>query len=229
LWEGKWYMLDRYELSQEIKIVGKAIGFQEVGISLALPSFHFPFYERWLEKGYHGKMMYLKKHEPIKKDPRHLFPQAKSIISCALKYKTYSEWGDEYHVVMKKKLKELFNKIQEFAPEVKGYVCCDTAPLLEKSFAQCAGLGWIGKNTLLIHPHYGSHVFLGEILINIELERDPLLVNQCGSCQKCVEACPTKAFMAPYELDARRCISYEAPGCEVCQEVCPWNKEKNFS
>ena len=154
-------------------------------------------------------------------------------------------WGDDYHSILKHNLEKLLEFIQNESPTpVAGKVCVDTVPILEKIYGKYAGFGWIGKNTCLLNPSYGSWFFLGEILLNLDLEYDPPVPDRCGTCTRCLAACPTKALVAPYILDARRCISYltielknSIPqelrpaigknifGCDRCQEVCPWNQK----
>ena len=183
-------------------------------------------------------------------------PEAKSVISLSMNYFTGNSstnknigkisnyaWGDDYHQIIKPRLYELLNSIKSKQPNTKGVVCVDTSPVMEKTWAQIGGLGWIGKHTNLITRDYGSWIFLGEVLLNIELEYDmPFIEDLCGSCTACMDACPTNAFPKPYVLDASKCISYltiehrgDLPiemenklsgwiyGCDICQEVCPWN------
>ncbi len=258
-----------------IKKAAKEIGFHRVGITLAEPPLaepplaepheHLNFYKKWISKGYHGEMAYLEKHLPIKSDPKKLLPSVRSIICCALSYKTEPQlaepplaeaenpsykgalvsnyaWGDDYHEVMRKKLEQLVSRLRGMVPDLEARVYVDTGPLLERSLAARAGLGWIGKNSCLIDQTYGSYLFLGEILTNLDLEEDKPETDHCGSCTRCIDACPTGALVEPYTLDARRCISYLtiekrgefaewekkviSPylyGCDICQQVCPWN------
>ncbi|MBI2646688.1 MAG: tRNA epoxyqueuosine(34) reductase QueG [Deltaproteobacteria bacterium] len=248
------------KVTEKVKDLAFAEGFHLVGVSSVEPqSEHLEFYKTWLQKGLGGQMEYLQRHFEKKKNPRSLYPDAKTILCCALSYKTSFEnpscvsmekgtisnyaWGDDYHEVMNEKLKALLSQIQALIPGAQGEVVVDTAPLLERSFAQQAGIGWIGKNTCVIHPHFGSYIFLGEILLNIDLKKDLLELDHCGSCTRCLEACPTQA-LTPYELDATRCIAYLTNekrgefskeeksmigqhifGCDICQQVCPWNEK----
>ncbi len=252
-------MLYKNKITEKIKALALAQGFHLVGITSAQPQDqHVRFYETWLQKGFSGEMDYLRRHLEKKKDPRSLYPQVRSIVCCALSYKTSFEnpshvekekgiisnyaWGEDYHSVIKEKLEILLSRIQEVIPEVQGRVYVDTGPLLERSLAQQAGVGWIGKNTCVIHPRLGSYLFLGEILLNHDLEKDEAHVDHCGSCTLCLDACPTGALSEPYELDARKCIAYltiekkgefskeeksmvgqHIFGCDICQQVCPWN------
>ncbi len=244
------------KLSQWIKEEAKNIGFHLVAITGADCHPDFEIYQQWIQKDGHADMQYLKRHLEKKSDPRHILSSAKSIICCALSYKTSFQngippkdcglisnyaWGQDYHFVMGEKLELLFKKIKSRIPSVEGKWYSDTGPILERSFANRAGLGWIGKNTCLINPDFGSYIFLGEILINLELDLDSPQTDHCGSCTKCLKACPTGA-LSPYELNVKDCISYltiekrgpfnEAEkskvshyvfGCDICQEVCPWN------
>jgi epoxyqueuosine reductase len=257
--------MNRKLLFDEIKKAAKEIGFHKVGITnaeppLAEPHEHLNFYKKWISKGYHGEMAYLEKHLPIKSDPKKLLPSLRSIISCALSYKTEppladaenpsSEgalvsnyaWGDDYHEIMREKLELLVCRLRGIVPDLEARVYVDTAPLLERSLAARAGLGWIGKNSCLIDQTYGSYLFLGEILTNLDLEEDKPETDHCGSCTRCIDACPTGALVEAHTLDARRCISYLTIekrgefaewekevifpylyGCDICQQVCPWN------
>lgn len=255
-------------LFETIKKTALEIGFHRVGITNAEPHEHFNFYKKWISEGCHGEMAYLEKHLDKKSDPKKLLPSARSIICCALSYKTEAchpegevchpeeyrrhdegsalisnyAWGDDYHEIMKEKLEQLVSQIRCIVPGVEAKVYVDTGPLLERSLAARAGLGWIGKNSCLIDQRYGSYLFLGEILTNLDLEEDKPEFDHCGSCTRCIDACPTGALVEPYTLDARRCISYLtiekrgeftaqekqiiSPylyGCDICQEVCPWN------
>ena len=204
-------------------------------------------------------MSYMARDPEKRTDPRALLPSAKSVVSVALNYYSPEEhstnrhtakisryaWGDDYHDVLREKLKALLNWIQERDPGVQGKICVDSSPTMDKAWAVRAGLGWIGKHTNLITKELGSWVFLGELLLSIELEYDDFIEpDHCGSCTACLEACPTDAFIAPYQIDARRCISYAtielrddefpevlAPhienwvfGCDICQDVCPWSR-----
>ncbi len=253
-------MFNKKERTEKIKTLAFAQGFHAVGIAFPEPHpEHVQFYEAWLQKGFGGQMAYLQRHLEKKKDPRSLYPEAKSILCCALSYKTSFEnpvwvkknqgtisnyaWGKDYHGVLQEKLEALLSHIHSLIPEAQGRVVVDTAPLLERSFAQQAGIGWIGKNTCVMNSQYGSYIFLGEILLNLELEQDFVALDHCGSCTQCLEVCPTKA-LTPYELDATRCIAYltnekrgefskeekrmmgqHVFGCDLCQQVCPWNEK----
>lgn len=249
------------ELTDSIKSEALALGFNLVGIS---PADKFPenqFYKQWLSKGYAGRMKYMERNPERRQDVRQIIPDAKSVISCALNYNTdhpYSiretdktkgwvaryAWGDDYHDVMDRKLGSLGEFISEkISPGAVSRHYVDTGPVLEKVYGKYAGIGWVGKNTCLINQEIGSWIFLGEIITSLELEYDNPAPDRCGTCTKCLDACPTDALPEPYVLDSRRCISYltielkdNIPfelrdkidnnifGCDICQDVCPWNK-----
>lgn len=242
--------------SQRIKEIAKNLGFELVGISPAVtPPKDFKKYKAWLEENMHGEMKYMEKSDP-RGDVGNILQDAKSVISCAINYnqeipdspKEYKvaryALGKDYHSVVLKKLKLLWKEIKNENPEANGKYYVDTGPILERAFAQSSGIGWIGKNTMLISKEIGSYIFLGEIITDIELEPDSPATDHCGTCTACLESCPTKAFPEPGVLDARKCISYwtiehrgEFPkeieskignhlfGCDICQEVCPWNRK----
>ena len=215
--------------------------------------------EQWLERGLHGEMRWMARDSHQRTDPRLLLPSARSVVVVALNYYTPHShtndpatgkisryaWGDDYHDVVGGKLKALLAWIKEQWPEAEGKPCVDIQPMMDKAWAVRAGLGWIGKHSNLITRERGSWVFLGELLLNLELEYDTEQVeDHCGSCTLCLEACPTNAIIEPYVVDSNRCISYatielrapEIPdqvasnlegwlyGCDICQDVCPWNR-----
>ena len=259
-------------LTEQIKVQAQKLGFELVGIIPVEPSQTIDHYEQWLKDGYAGEMDYLKRHLPLKRDPRQILPEAESIIALAINYYTLDPpkslaadpargqisryaWGTDYHSLIRSKLDRLATFIQKTAEErVKTRVYVDTAPVLEREYAERAGIGWIAKNTNVINWQAGSWFFLGGILVSIKLETDtPTLRGSCGTCTRCIEACPTDAILAPNILDSRLCISYltielkgSIPrelrtqvdnlifGCDICQEVCPWNskavptKERDF-
>lgn len=244
-------------LSNQIRQMARDIGFDNVGIvpveSLAVAQDHL---DTWLAKGFHGEMAWMAREPEKRSDPRLIFPQARSVIVCILNYFTDHEhsatgkisryaWGDDYHEVVREKLRELLEWIKTERPEANGKICVDTAPMMDKAWAVRAGLGWIGKHSNLITKDLGSWVFIGEILLDIELDQNAELIeDHCGSCTACLDACPTKAIVEPYVVDSRACISYatielrepEFPvsvtenlegwfyGCDICQDVCPWNR-----
>ena len=240
-----------------------SLGFDLAGIAAAAPSDGFERLHAWLARGYAGDMAYMAKHEQARRHPRSILPAVKSVLMVALnhgpldarpspapdkalrgKVARYAR-GADYHDVLRRKLKALLDWVRREVPGAHGRGVVDTAPLLERDFARRAGLGWFGKNTMLIHKKLGSYFLLGALLLDVDLEPDePFTANHCGTCTACLNACPTHAFAAPGVLDARRCISYltielrgpiaedlRAPmgdwafGCDICQEVCPWNRK----
>ena len=243
------------DYSQLIKTEAKKLGFLSCGISKAeFLEDEAPRLERWLKDGKHGKMAYMENHFDKRLDPRLLVPDAKSIISLLFNYYTplnqldgapkiskYA-YGKDYHHVIKDKLKQLFQIINNKIGEVSGRVFIDSAPVMEKSWAVRSGLGWQGKNTNLISKKAGSFFFIAELIVDLELEYDTPVTDHCGTCTACIDACPTEA-LTPYHIDASKCISYltielkdQIPtafknkmddwafGCDICQDVCPWNR-----
>lgn len=236
------------------------IGFDKIGI---VPAEALPDEERrlkeWLESDYHGEMRWMEREPEKRADPRILFPGAKTVIVVALNYYTPSQhedssekgkvsryaWGDDYHDVVKAKLRELLSFIKELIPAVNVKICVDTAPMMDKAWAVRAGIGWMGKHSNVITKEFGSWFFIGEILLDVELGYDTENVpDHCGTCTACLDACPTQAIVAPFIVDSKRCISYatielrdpDLPGhiadnlngwlygCDICQDVCPWNR-----
>ena len=212
--------------------------------------------DSWLQKGYHSTMQWMEKRADERGDIGKYYPEAKSVISLGLNYFTGNAsphpdvgkisnyaWGDDYHDLIKSRLYNLLGEIKYKYPNINGIACVDTSPIMEKDWAQRAGLGWIGKHTNLITRDYGSWIFLGELVLDVKLEYDtPFEDDLCGTCTACLDACPTNAFPEPYVLDSNKCISYltiehrgDIPaeledklsgwiyGCDICQEVCPWN------
>jgi epoxyqueuosine reductase len=247
------------ELSQRIKNEAQKLGFELVGISpVRLPP-HEESFALWLRKKYHGDLGYMERTELLRRDPKLLVPWAVSIISVGMNYYTSYKrltppgpgrgwisryaWGADYHEIMRNKLETLLTFLREVGGEtVECRAFVDSAPILERDFAGTAGIGWIGKNTQLISPKRGSWFFLGELFTSLPLAYDQPIRDRCGQCDLCLKACPTGAFIGPYLLDARRCISYltielkgSIPrhlrplignhifGCDICQEVCPYN------
>ncbi|MDO4707184.1 MAG: tRNA epoxyqueuosine(34) reductase QueG [Porphyromonadaceae bacterium] len=243
---------------ERIKAEARRLGFAACGIAKAneVPNEIYGAYLEALKKGYHGKMSYLERNEYLRRDPRHLIANCRSIIMVVMNYYpksfqderqpqfAYYAYGRDYHRVVKKRLEMLLHFIRrEIDPKVEGRAFSDSAPILERYWAEQAGLGWIGKNGLLIVPKAGSYFFIGSLLVSLSLNADTPLPNRCGSCTRCLEACPTGALIAPKLMDARRCISYltiESPedipydlaphignrvyGCDDCQKACPWNR-----
>jgi len=239
-------------LASRIKAQAGNLGFDPVGItSLGEPKTYAEF-QRWLSRGFEGEMSYLSRGAEKRRDTRLPFAGAKSAVVVALNYggkqpagpiARYAR-GDDYHDIMTARLDELHRWIEHAAGrDIAGKPYVDTGPVLERDLAQRAGLGWIGKNTMLISPSHGSFFFLGALFLDLELDQDaPFESDRCGSCTRCLDACPTDAFVEPRVMDARRCISYLtiehrsdiAPelqplvgdllyGCDICQDVCPWN------
>ncbi len=252
--------LSRADLTRRLKQHAVELGFQKVGIVRAEPlEREKDRLNEWLKRGYHGEMRWLERDPQNRADPKKIFSDARSVIAVAINYYTsheYNEtprsgkvsryaWGEDYHEVVSTKLRQLLEWIKEQVPAVTGKVCVDIQPIMDKAWAARAGLGWIGKHTNLITPELGSWVFLGELLLNIDLEYETELIDDhCGSCTLCIDACPTEAITEPYVLDSTKCISYltielrgpQIPqqlaerfngwlyGCDICQDVCPWNR-----
>ena len=243
-------------LNEEIRREGTRLGFARVGYARAREHPAASRLREWLERGYEGDMRYLARRVEERGDPAKLAPWSRSLILASLPYpgsdapcppgfarvSRYAR-GRDYHVMLKQRLAELAGRIARLAPGARCSPVADTGALLEKPWGVRAGLGWQGKHTNLIDPEGGSWFFVGELLTDLELEPDaPEVTDRCGSCTRCLEACPTQAFPEPYVLDARRCISYltiehktaipedlrvamanHVFGCDICQEVCPWN------
>ncbi|MFP9116271.1 tRNA epoxyqueuosine(34) reductase QueG [Flavobacterium sp. RNTU_13] len=239
-----------------IKSEALRIGFMSCGISKAgFLEEEAPRLEKWLNENRHGQMQYMENHFDKRLDPTLLVDGAKSVISLLLNYypeeKQISEtykiskyaYGQDYHSVIKDKLKELLQSINDNIGEVGGRAFVDSAPVLDKAWAAKSGLGWIGKNSNLLSKKTGSFFFIAELIVDIDLEYDHATTDHCGSCTACLDACPTQAIIAPYVVDGSKCISYFtielkeniphemkgsfddwAFGCDVCQDVCPWNR-----
>ena len=250
-------------LESRIKEHARSLGFELVGIAPATEADGFAHLQEWLAQGFAGEMAYMSRHGEARRHPESILPNVKSVVMVGLNYKVppkphderSDSWGSgrvssyargrDYHDVLREKLKELLAWIQSEVRDTRGRAVIDTAPLLERDFARRAGLGWFGKNTMLLHKKLGSFFFLGALLLDLELKIDePFKPTHCGTCTRCLDACPTDAFVGPYQLDARRCISYLTIelrgrideslqplmgdwvfGCDVCQDVCPWNRK----
>ena len=251
--------------SAEIHELARQCGFELAGVARAEPLADSEWYHQWVAAGYAGDMRYLAdRRAAVRDDPRRLLPAARSIICVGKLYNTpwpYSArfddrerawisryaWGEDYHLVLRRGLARLEGLLRECCGNrFQSKICVDTAPLLERSYARQAGLGWIGKNTCLINQPMGSWFFLGELLVSIDIEPDAPPPDRCGTCTRCVDACPTAALVptgSGYAVDSRRCISYftielRGPvpeehragtgshvfGCDICQDVCPWNR-----
>jgi epoxyqueuosine reductase len=255
-------------LATHVRNEARRIGFDLIGISPATAPAGFDHLQNWLEQNYEGEMQYMRRREAAYEHPDGVLPGTKSVIVTALNYHasgtqvesnddpaqpsiigkvaSYANGTADYHDVIRRMLKQLGKVLHEAVPGCRTRPVVDTAPLLERDFANIAGLGWFGKNTMLINKHAGSWLFLGALLTDVELEPDaPHDTSHCGTCTRCLDACPTDAFAAPYVLDARKCISYltielrDQPiptelregmqdwvfGCDICQDVCPWNRK----
>ena len=234
-----------------VKARARELGFEVCGVTSADPSRHAAFYREWIAEGKAGEMSWLGREPERRTDPRVVLPGARSVIVAGLNY-----WqpqpkgrgriaryalGEDYHAILLEKLAAFAADLEESGAQARVYT--DTGPVLEKPLAERAGIGWQGKSTMLIHPKLGPWLFLGEIITTLELEPDAPQRDHCGSCSRCITACPTGAITAPYQLDARRCIAYltielkgsipvelrpligdRIYGCDECLEVCPWNR-----
>jgi epoxyqueuosine reductase len=251
-------MLKKQDYTIFIKQKAKELGFDFCGVSKAeFLEEEAPRLEKWLNQKMHGQMSYMENHFDKRLDPRLLVPDAKSVVSLlynyypskkilhtdeTLKISKYA-YGTDYHFVIKDKLKTFFKAIQEQIGEVSGRVFVDSAPVMDKVWAAKSGLGWIGKHTNLLNREMGSFFFVAELILDLELEVDAPTKDYCGTCTRCIDACPTEAIVSPYVVDGSKCISYftielkdEIPedykgkfenwifGCDICQDVCPWNR-----
>src|SRR5678816_720294 len=255
-------ILERAMNAQEIKNFAATLGFTLTGIAPIGRTREGDFYPEWLDRGYAGEMHYLERQRAARMDPQSVMPGARSVIVCAINYNTSHSltsfdkvrawvsryaWGRDYHDTLQEKLRALAHWIEaNGTATTRAYV--DTGPLTERVFAKYAGIGWFGKNTCIINQQAGSWLFLGCILTDLELLPDTPPPDRCGSCTRCLDACPTDAFVAPYVLDSRKCISYTTIelrgaipehdragighhlfGCDICQDVCPWNRRAPLS
>lgn len=250
-------MANSSKYSRLIKEKAKALGFLSCGIAKAgFLTNEAPKLEKWLKQGHHGEMHYMENHFDKRLDPTRLVPGAKSVVSLLLNYYTPERqsdpkapklssyaYGEDYHYVIKRKLNELLTHLKQEIGEIEGRVFVDSAPVMDKAWAAKAGLGWVGKNTNLISKQVGSFFFIAEMIIDLDLEYDLPVADHCGSCTACIDACPTDALIAPYQIDGSKCISYATIelksaiptyfkdkmegwmfGCDICQTVCPWNR-----
>lgn len=245
-------------VKQMISQKARELGFFHIGFSKAtFLEEEAPRLEQWLSKNYHGEMSYMANHFDKRLDPRLLVDDAKTVISLLFNYYTDQKqedseapkiskyaYGEDYHYVIKDKLKELIAYIQEEIGEVNGRGFVDSAPVMDKAWAKKAGLGWIGKNANLITRNQGSFFFIADLIVDLELEADGPITDFCGTCTRCIDACPTDAIVQPYVVDGSKCISYLTIelkdellpkefagkldnwmfGCDICQDVCPWNR-----
>ena len=241
-------------------IISKAqeLGFFYCGFSKAgFLEEEAPKLENWLKNNHQGKMSYMENHFDKRLDPTKLVPGSKSVISLLFNYATEASqkdpdapkiskyaFGEDYHYIVKEKLVQLFDFLNESIGAVEGRAFVDSAPVMDKAWAKKSGLGWIGKNSNLIHPKEGSFFFIAELITDLEFDQDPVMKDYCGTCTKCIDDCPTDAIIEPYVVDGSKCISYLtielkdellpsefkgkmdnwAFGCDVCQDVCPWNR-----
>jgi epoxyqueuosine reductase len=243
-------------LEARIKGQAHALGFELAGIAPAAPADGFDRLRDWLGRDFAGEMDYMRRHAEARRHPAGVLPEVRSVVMVGMNYNADQDGpptgkiaryarGADYHDVLRQRLNQLLAWVQEQRPGCRGRGVVDTAPLLERDFARRAGLGWFGKNTMLLNKRHGSYFFLGALLLDLELRPDPPHeASHCGTCTACLDACPTQAFAAPGLLDSRRCLSYltielkgSVPeemrpamsewlfGCDVCQEVCPWNRK----
>ncbi|MNJ83723.1 Epoxyqueuosine reductase [compost metagenome] len=249
--------MQKDQIKQLIRTKAESIGFLSVGFSKAdFLASEEPRLVNWLKAEKQGKMSYMENHFDLRLDPRKLVPGAKTVISLAYNYFPDSvqrkdtfqiskyAYGKDYHEVVKAKLRSLVSELQSEIGDIEGRVFVDSAPILEKTWAEKSGVGWLGKNGNLIQPKAGSFFFLAEIICDLDLEPDGPIKDYCGSCTRCIDACPTDAIEAPYIVNGSKCISYatielrdaDLPelfrgnmnnwvyGCDICQDVCPWNR-----
>jgi len=247
----------RQQLTQFLKDRAAALGFSFCGVAKAeFLADEAPRLEEWLRRGYQGKMSYLENHFDKRLDPTLLVPGAKTVVSLIYNYYPSKDlsrqgeyqiakyaYGEDYHFVVRDKLTELMESLQQEAGAIAGRVFVDSAPVMERAWAQKTGAGWIGKNSLLLNRQHGSFFFLAELIIDLDLDYDGPVKDYCGTCTACIDACPTDAITAPAVVDGSKCISYftielkeEIPasvkgkfenwifGCDICQDVCPWNR-----
>ena len=256
--------MDKDSFTDFIKEKCLEVGFSKSGV--APVKYHKEdriYLENWIDNGYNASMKWMKNNIDKRTNISNYYKDSKSVISVAINYFTgtstenYSPpfisnyaLGQDYHIIIKSKLKALLEEMKKIDKDIDGYYCVDTSPIMEKAWAQRAGIGWIGKHTTLITREFGSWVFLGELIINKELSYDlPFTTDLCGTCNLCIDECPTDAIVEPYSLDSNKCISYVTIehrgefeeqnminlddwvfGCDICQEVCPWNiKFSKFS
>lgn len=246
--------MKKYQLELFIKQQAKSLGFDACGIAAAgFLTDEQQFLEQWLNEGMNADMAYMARNVDKRLDVRLLVPKAKSVVCLLMSYKPQAEqpkevpqvacyaYGNDYHDIVREKLNTLLAMLKQQQPQCEGRGFVDSAPVLERAWAVKAGFGWIGKSGMLLSEEFGSYTFLAELVVNVELEYDsPYQKNLCGSCTKCIDACPVNAIVKPCTVDARKCISYQTIehkgelsgslhgwlfGCDICQQVCPWNKK----
>ena len=248
--------MDEKALTHLLKAKARELGFMECGVSQAgFLEEEAPRLEQWLKEGKHGTMQWMENHFDKRLDPRKLVDGAQSVISVLFNYYPEKEqeieapkiskyaYGEDYHFVMKRKLKSLLQFLQEQVGDINGRAFVDSAPVMDRVWAEKSGLGWRGKHTLNLTKNHGSFYFIGELIVDVPLAYDAPATDHCGTCTRCIDACPTDAITEPHVLDSNRCISYltieyknELPrefqdkmegwafGCDICQDVCPWNR-----
>lgn len=248
--------MNKLDATQFLKSLALKHGFNSIGISKAgFLEQEAKNLDQWLSQGFHGDMSWMENHYDKRLDPTLLVDGAKSVVSLTLNYFPESEiqgkykfskyaYGRDYHKVIKKKCKLLLQELTEQLGDINGRAFTDSAPVMDKAWAQKSGLGWIGKNTNLINKHAGSFFFIAELILDYEFEADGPTTDHCGDCTMCIDACPTDALVSPYQINGSKCISYytielkdNIPesekgkfndwvyGCDICQDVCPWNKK----
>ena len=249
-------MQSRREITDKIKQKARELGFMDCGMAEAtFLEEEAPKLEQWLKMGMHGDMQWMENHFDKRLDPRKLVEGAKTVVSVLMNYYPREQqpegapkiakyaYGEDYHFVMKRKLKSLLQYIREEVGEINGRAFVDSAPVMDRVWGERAGLGWRGKHTLTLTKGTGSYYLIGELIIDYELEYDAPVAEHCGSCTRCIDACPTDAILEPNLLDSNKCISYltieykkDIPekfseqmedwafGCDICQDVCPWNR-----
>jgi len=251
--------------AEQVKTCAAAAGFDVCGISPVTAFPELDFLKEWIKRGYHGEMHYMARNVERRADVRAIMPAATAVIMLGTVYNTdrpYSTqnpdpagtaiaryaWGDDYHTVLDERMQRLVAALRELAGDFQHRSYVDTGPVQERIYAKYAGLGWIGKNTCLINRDLGSWLFLSAIICDLPLQPDVAALDHCGRCTLCIDSCPTGAIVAPYQLDARRCLSYltienkheipveyrdavgaHAYGCDICQDVCPWNRKAALS
>jgi epoxyqueuosine reductase len=259
------------EMKRRLRLWAEELAIDRIGVAAAVEPPGRSHLLEWLLRGHHAGMTWLARDPVGRCDPERILPGARSVVCVAVSYHrpelppaqgpvprvSRYAWGDDYHEVLGEKLHALDQRIRQVHPGVRSRIACDTSPIMEKAWAVAAGLAWQGKNTCLLHRDLGSWFFVGEIFLDLDLPPDAPLPERCGSCTRCLEACPTEALVAPNLLDARRCIAYwniehRGPfpgsgteggwsahtggeirdwlvGCDICQEVCPWNQDLPYT
>lgn len=240
-------------MKQFIKDLAIDAGFSLCCVTTADPVDEIVYLKNWIESGYHSKMKWFERNPADRADPRKLLPSAKSVVCCGLAYgdlglvpsplrlatvnRARFARGEDYHIVIKGMLEKMWKEVIKKYPNADAKFCVDTSPIMEKALARRAGLGWIGKNTILINEKFGPWILLGEIITDLEIEPDLPVEDRCGDCNKCLSVCPTNALLKPFLLDSSKCISYltieqrnnpsSKYGCDICLESCPFSNIQN--